>query len=312
MPESRAYYNENDPRAAQWLRELISINIIAPGDVDERSIEDIAPNDLVGYSQCHFFAGIGGWSYALRLAGWPDDRPVWSGSCPCQPFSAAGKRAGFDDERHLWPIWRRLISQCSPPIIFGEQVAHGIGGAWFDVVHTDLEAQGYAVGSAVLGAHSAGAPHIRQRRYFVADACGARGGGNTGTISSPEGRAQRGLRSESNEPQFDSKAGDVALSLGERCERGAVTRVEDAKSADRLFSPRSGQDSIDFWSACEWLPCRDDKARPVEPGTFPLAHGVSGRVGLLRGYGNAIVPQVAQVFIESYMQIEVERHSTLS
>lgn len=86
-----AYYNEIDPFAASWLRELIKGGHIAPGEVDTRSIEDVIPTDLAGFSQCHFFAGIGVWSYALRRAGWPDSRPVWTGSCPCQPFSAAGK-----------------------------------------------------------------------------------------------------------------------------------------------------------------------------------------------------------------------------
>lgn len=105
-----AYYNENDPYAAAWLRNLIAADLIAPGDVDERSIVDVRADDLAGYRQCHFFAGIGVWSYAPRLAGWPDDREVWTGSCPCQPFSTAGKRAGFADERHLWPAWYRLIA----------------------------------------------------------------------------------------------------------------------------------------------------------------------------------------------------------
>ena len=116
------YYNENDPKAAAWLRELIAAEIIPAGDVDERSIIDVRPHELTRYTQQHFFAGIGGWSLALRLAGWPADLPVWTGSCPCQPFSAAGNQRGLDDERHLWPEFLRLIAKCKPAIIFGEQV----------------------------------------------------------------------------------------------------------------------------------------------------------------------------------------------
>ena len=117
-----AYYNEHDPKKAAWLRELIAQDVVADGEVDERSIDEIVPTELSGYTQCHFFAGIGVWSYALRLAGWPDDRPVWTGSCPCQSFSAAGQGKGFADERHLWPAWFHIISQCKPDRIFGEQV----------------------------------------------------------------------------------------------------------------------------------------------------------------------------------------------
>jgi DNA (cytosine-5)-methyltransferase 1 len=105
----KAYYNENDANAAAWLRELIKEGVITDGEVDERSIEDVIPADLVGFDRCHFFAGIGVWDYALTQAGWPDDRRVWTGSCPCQPFSAAGKGEGFVDERHLWPAWFHLI-----------------------------------------------------------------------------------------------------------------------------------------------------------------------------------------------------------
>jgi len=141
-----AYYNEYDPKAAAWLRELIKQGHIADGVVDERSIEDVTPTELAGFTQCHFFAGIGVWSYALRRAGWADDRPVWTGSCPCQPFSAAGKGAGFADERHLWPAFHHLISQCQPAIVLGEQVASKDGLGWIDLVLSDLEATGYAGG----------------------------------------------------------------------------------------------------------------------------------------------------------------------
>ncbi|EGO6390916.1 DNA cytosine methyltransferase [Salmonella enterica] len=145
-----AYYNEIDTFAAQWLRNLIDAGHIAPGIVDTRSIEDVTPNDLKGFTQCHFFAGIGVWSYALRLAGWPDDKPIWTGSCPCQPFSQAGKGKGFDDERHLWPAFHWLIAQCRPVCVAGEQSASADAALWLDLVQTDMEAVGYAFG-AVAG-----------------------------------------------------------------------------------------------------------------------------------------------------------------
>lgn len=162
------YYNEFDPSAAAWLRNLISAGLIPEGVVDERSIVDVRPEDLRGYTQCHFFTGIGGWSHALQLAGWPEDRPVWTGSCPCQPFSTAGKQKGKADERHLWPVWFRLISECRPSVVFGEQVAAAVTHEWLDEVATDLESEDYAFGSAIIPACGVGAPHKRDRLWFVA------------------------------------------------------------------------------------------------------------------------------------------------
>ena len=164
-----AYYNEFDPFAAQWLRNLIAAGHIAPGDVDDRDIRSVRPDDLRGYRQCHFFAGVGAWSAALRLAGWGDSDPVWSGSCPCQPFASPGSKVGFDDERHLWPDWFRLIEECGPSTVFGEQVASSDGLAWLDFVCADMEAKGYAVAPLDLCAAGFGADHIRQRIFFVAD-----------------------------------------------------------------------------------------------------------------------------------------------
>ena len=183
-----AYYNENDKVAAQWLRNLIAQGHIAPGDVDERSIEDVQPDDLKSYAQCHFFAGIGVWSYALRRAGWPDSKQVWTGSCPCQPFSAAGKGTGFDDERHLWPAWLYLIDECRPSVILGEQVASKNAEPWIDLVHADLEVLDYAFGCVPFPSASVGAPHIRDRLYWVAHTDG--GSHDRGGIVGPRRRLE--------------------------------------------------------------------------------------------------------------------------
>lgn len=164
----KTYYNEFNPYAAAALRQLISDGVIAEGDVDERSITEVKADDLKGYTQCHFFAGIGGWSIALRKAGWSDERPVWTGSCPCQPFSSAGGKRGKEDERHLWPIWNKLVSECRPAIILGEQVDKGILHGWMDEVATDLESKKYAFASAVLSSDCAEGDHERKRLWFVA------------------------------------------------------------------------------------------------------------------------------------------------
>ena len=170
------FYNDIDPKACAWLGELMASGLIPPGVIDNRSITDIDPNELTRYTQCHFFAGIGGWPLAIRWAGWPEDQPVWTGSCPCQPFSVAGKRKGEADERHLWPAFRDLIAKCRPPVCFGEQVASADGREWLVGVRADLEALGYAVGAADLCAAGVGAPHLRQRLYWVADSDGRESG----------------------------------------------------------------------------------------------------------------------------------------
>jgi DNA (cytosine-5)-methyltransferase 1 len=292
------YYNEINPFAAAWLRELMKAGQIPDGEVDTRSIADVQPDDLRGFHQCHFFAGIGGWAYALKLAGWPDDREVWTGSCPCQPFSSAGAQAGGDDPRDLWPAWFQLWRECRPSVVFGEQVEAAIGHGWLDRVCADVEPEGYAVGACSLPAASVGAFHIRQRLWFVADRL------------DDAGSARRGARPFSERSVATFAAGEAPERRGAGIEAGRGCAVDGLRSQGReLSAERAGECAArptglaSFWSACDWLPCADGKARPVEPGTFPLAHGVSARVGRLRGYGNAIVPQVAQVFIEAYLEV---------
>ena len=239
-----AYYNEIDPFAAQWLRNLINAGHIAPGIVDERSIEDVYPSDLRGFTQCHFFAGIGVWSHALRSAGWSDDRPVWSGSCPCQPFSAAGKGAGFDDERHLWPAFHHLISQCKPAIVLGEQVASKDADTWIDLVHTDMEALGYAFGAIPFPSAGVGAPHIRDRLYWVADASGER--------VRAEGLAAPGATAQGM-CGTDGQRERLWIDAGASSTNGA-DRMADSKSTGKLGVIRcaGGSCAVELRTQQEW------------------------------------------------------------
>lgn len=284
--KSFAYYNEIAPKAAAWLRELIKQNLIAPGEVDERDIRDVIPSDLKNFTQCHFFAGIGVWSYALRRAGWPDDQKVWTGSCPCQPFSAAGRRKGASDERHLWPSWQWLIRQSKPHVVFGEQVASKDGIVWLDSVLNDLEGEDYTVGAAVLPACGVGAPHLRQRIWFVADSNGAGLEKRNGTEA----------REKFPTSKRDRINGHIKLAYSMRARR------PEGGSVSGKGSPTGSGLTGGFWADAEWLLCTDGKARPIEPGSFPLAHGAPARMGRLRGYGNAIVAQAAQAFIEVYRE----------
>ena len=162
------YYNEIDDYAATWVENLIHAKLVPPGKVDRRSIVDVQPDDLVGFTQCHFFCGIAGWPQALKLAQWPEDREVWTGSPPCQPFSQAGKQLAHADDRHLWPHLFRLLRARRPAAFFGEQVAAAIGLDWLDRVFDDLEGIGYACRPFVLPACAVNAPHRRDRLYFAA------------------------------------------------------------------------------------------------------------------------------------------------
>lgn len=359
------YYNEIDPRAAAWLRQLMADGLIPEGVVDERSIAEVGDDEPLRYTQCHFFAGVGGWARSLALAEWPDDRTVWTGSCPCQPFSNAGKRQGERDARHLWPEFFRLIEKCRPPTVIGEQVASKAGRIWLSGVRADLETLGYAVGGADLCAAGVGAPHIRQRLWWVADAdCGRLEG--------------RGRRSEQGRQAVDasspSEGGRVALSeLGERDHSGqtrgqrgqpldpgtkslrqgngasvrgrigsggpdgGVPNPEDDNGRGREWTEEEGTrkdeerrrgsavHSAPVWNGpTEWHRCADGRFRRIPSQSvfrglddgvlegldlrgaescYPLSPKIKGRVPILKGYGNAIVPQVGAEFIKAYMEI---------
>lgn len=294
-----AYYNEIDPFAAQWLREMIKAKVIVDGEVDERSIEDVQATDLAGFAQCHFFAGIGVWSYALRQAGWPDTRPVWTGSCPCQPFSAAGKREGFADKRHLWPHFFRLIRECRPDICLGEQVASKDGLAWLDTVCADLEGEGYACGAVDTCAAGFGAPHIRQRLYWVAHADSAgRSEGQRNDTPPRHGNTSTTEGNASWMAHADTARREGRIHWGQNQTGQTVNGHSGCDGATVRPGPTNG-----FWGASDWLWCRDGKWRPIKPRVTALAYGITARSPKLRGLGNAICAPQAQAFIEAVMEV---------
>jgi len=327
-----AYYNEIEPYAAAWLRNLIAEGLIAPGDVDERSIVDVQPGDLAGYTQCHFFAGIGGWSLALRVAGWPDDRPVWTGSCPCQPFSVAGNRKGFDDERHLWPEFRRLIEKRAPSVVFGEQSANAAD--WLGSVRGDLETVGYAVRALPIEAASAGADHFRDRYWFVADYGGERGEAGVPRPHPREARIagepddegrqlEHGSLSYSHDPQRrtdHSTRHDHGREEAERHESSgdvAERRSRDVVNLARLgwgegwaeheFRSRGFTAAVAGIGNGQFIECPDGKWRRLPPPSVRwLGIGVPSRVDKLRAIGNAIDWRPAAAFIQAYLEAPAE------
>lgn len=345
----KIYYNEIDPFCAQWLASLMQQNLIPQGDIDTRDIRDVRPADLESYTQCHFFAGIGGWPLALRLATVGADVPLWTGSCPCQPFSQAGRRRGFDDERHLWPHWHWLIAQRRPAIVFGEQVASA--SEWLGLVRGDLEALDYAVGAMPVEAASAGADHLRDRFWFVghdtrngwgkrrpeyeirswrpappcasgvglADANDARLQGRPLSAEGadqwplgPDGvantdQSERRISDEQSTgqqppPECDPSARDsrdLADSLCDGDGSGSATsdRAEETSIGIDGRLPRAGTSSRLNGETSEWVIGADGKARRVKPGVRLLVDGFPNRVGLLRGFGNAIDPRPAAAFV---------------
>ncbi|MGI9192760.1 MAG: DNA cytosine methyltransferase [Chitinophagaceae bacterium] len=304
---SLVYYNEYDKFAAAWLRKLIEAGYLPKGDVDERSIIDVRADDLRTYRQCHFFAGIGGWSHALRLAGWADDREIWTGSCPCQPFSVAGKGKGKSDERHLWPVFFDLIREARPAVVMGEQVAGKSGYDWFDGVTADLEGEGYAARAVDIPACAVDAPHIRQRLYWLAtDLADANGSRSEAWLS------VSALRRERLTEIFDNGGGGQSGARQERMAdadcSGIKTRPSDrmgnvtAGISDGAYPHHCRQNSR-YWSDYEWLTGADGKTRRSKPGICLLVDGLPGRVGRLRGYGNAIVPPLAAEVIKAFMEV---------
>ena len=242
---------------------------------------------------------------------------IISGGFPCQPYSAAGKRLGKEDDRHLWPEMLRAIQEIQPKWVVGENVlglTNWNGGMVFNEVQTDLEAQGYKVQPYVLPSASVGAPHRRDRIFFVAyrnvsnterfrlDKCedtakvggtqaevGGQGNKFTNAVEA-DGKAANATDTERKRCEWLHKTGDKNFINGESTKiRGSFTGHNKANNWD-IFptqSPICGRN--------DGIPNRLDGI------TFPKWRNES-----IKAYGNAVVPQVVyQIFkaIEQYEQL---------
>lgn len=490
MKKPTIYVNEFDPNAAAWIRELMKMKALPEGEVDERSITDVEPSDITGFTQCHFFAGIGGWLQALILGRIPWDLRLASASLPCQPWSASGLQLGEEDDRHLYPTFHNLVLACRWPLIFGEQVSSSkvVGPVhrpdrlplrgeeppvWYSGIRDSLESASYTVGALDIPAPGIGTDcevgivrgdsfewqpgrigpnHIRQRLYWCAWLADSRRllherglrpletlrpvGAAEGTRDQRQwswpdfGRGgefgaelpESDLLADTNGNGFESRRSSdksgkgspkektgASVELGRRSmsgidglehgkregleghrgngrdrnqprwvdpdEAGSTAeagRDGDSQLADRNRNgrpemrgdfaeeelhgafrdsnacgpsdtdgrhaceerqQRSGQHglvaadrNLGFWLNSALIPCTDGKARRIESGTFPLAHGIprgvvpsgdpgdeeyvkatgEARTTRLRGYGNAIVPQLAAEFIQTCMEVITE------
>ena len=250
---------------------------------------------------------------------------ILTGGFPCQPYSAAGKRKGKDDDRHLWPHMLRCIREVKPRWVVGENVfgiATWNGGLVFEEVCAELEAEGYAVQPFVLPAAAVNAPHRRDRVWFVAYA------NNSGTDERM--RSQRTWQTSDGDErfsQFEYRAngcdGDAANpDLHGLYERNGDD--EEYASQGGQYAQRDTEQSYGdgyatdatncgYGEPCNWqnFPtespiCGGDDGLPAQLDgvTFP-----KWRAESIKGYGNAIVPQVAlQIFkaIEQYEELQHE------
>lgn len=322
----KAYYNDHDKKVCAWLEQLIKNGEITKGDVDDRSITEITADDIAGYDRVHLFAGIGTWDYALNQAGWRD-RPVLTASLPCQPFSAAGKGLGKQDERHLLPQAVDLIIKSGIDTIFGEQVERAIAHGWLDDLQAVMEAENYAVGHAVLGAHSVNSAHIRQRLYWVANSINNNGQRKIGRSDGETENTEAGDRKNINESRQSCGTSDDVLRLADTKNGGRESHQN--KKAAGIFGATNAEGEL--WcgvgslraTPIKWIRCRDNKYRPIKSGIKPLVDGSAGKLVRgsdtgaqieanntqearsmrLKGYGNAIQAQTAEAFIRAFISI---------
>lgn len=225
---------------------------------------------------------------------------ILTGGFPCQPYSLAGKRKGKEDERHLWPEMLRVVRECAPRYVVGENVRGLVGwndGLVFEEVCSDLEAEGYAVQPFLLPACGVGAPHRRDRVWFVAYAHDKGRSDGHRQVQRADGEVRQ--RDDRSEP-CDASGGNASDTDNKRLQGGKVTGGIEQSGKER--KQQFAGCVRPTWQNFPTVPpvCGGDDGLPKELDGITFS---KWRRESIKAYGNAIVPQVAlQIFraIEQY------------
>ena len=227
---------------------------------------------------------------------------ILSGGFPCQPYSVAGKRLGKEDQRHLWPEMLRIIRECSPRWIVGENVrglVNWSGGLVFEEVCVDLEACGYSVQPFVLPACAVNAPHRRDRVWFVAHSNDKRTGAGFGQVQGADGEvSQRNDDAESCHAGYWNAPDTECDGLEHGSQRGSVNTGE-GKVRERFAGYAKAEGWTRFPTESPICGGDDGLPRELDGITFP-----KWRTESIKAYGNAIVPQVAFQIFEAIRDYE--------
>ena len=241
---------------------------------------------------------------------------VLSGGFPCQPFSVAGQRKGTEDDRHLWPEMLRVIRECQPRWVVGENVRglvnwagkDGRVGMVFEEVCSDLEALGYSVQSFIIPACATNAPHRRDRVWIVANRKDDR------PSQTKNLERTRGEREPHNRDEVRASL-DAVSGIGNAPNTGCAgykrnkfngTFERGERHCDESHWTTSELYKIPHWDNFPTVPavCGGDDGLPKELDGITFS---KWRRESIKAYGNAIVPQVAQRIFESIQQYENEQ-----
>jgi DNA (cytosine-5)-methyltransferase 1 len=232
---------------------------------------------------------------------------ILTGGFPCQPYSSAGKRLGKEDERHLWPHMLRAIQEIEPTYVVGENVrglTNWNGGVVLEEVCADLESCGYEVQPVLLPASSVGAPHQRQRIWFVA--------ANPNSIRQHKREFVNEINSSErrfnalNDINENDRQGITPNPNNERLQRGEVKTDTRQTQRERELSGNTTRQISPRW---ENFPtqspiCSGDDGLPSELDGITFS---KWRQESIKGYGNAIVPQVAYEIFKTIEHLHNEK-----